>query len=150
MALFDFVTTRVATGGALSSVTDVDTLVAAGVTHILDARAEMDDAILLASRSEITYCWNPTADDGQPKPIDYWRKTADFALPIFDKPHTKIDLHCAAGCNRGPSNAFFVLVCLGWDADEALALVKAKRPEAVNGVQYHANALDAAHQLGYV
>jgi protein-tyrosine phosphatase len=138
----------VATGAALTSAADVDQLVAAGITHVVDATNAENDAPLFASHPAITYCWNPTPDDGQPKPDSYWATTLNFALPMFVQPHTKLYAHCSAGINRGPSNAVCVLMALGWTKSSAMAALKAARPQAQ--AQYANNAAAAVVSLGYV
>jgi dual specificity phosphatase 3 len=142
---FSEITPRIFTGAAITSAADVDALVSAGVTHVVDARSELDDAPLLGTRT--AYLWNPTNDDGQHKPVDYWAKTLTFALPMFSQPRTKIYLHCAAGVNRGPSNALCVMLAVGWDFDAAVALMHAKRP--VVNIAYRDDALAAVKALGY-
>lgn len=147
MSDFTFVTARVATGAAITDESDVEALAAAGVTHVVDARAELDDAPLLAGR--FAYLWNPTQDDGQPKPVDYWQKTLAFSLPVFQQPKTRLYLHCAAGINRGPSNAYCVLVALGFSSTFVLTLIRQARPVTVNGIRYAPDALAAIQALGY-
>lgn len=147
MADYSFITSRIATGGALNSPADVQDLVAAGITHVLDARAEFDDGPLFA-QSGIQYIWNPTQDDGQHKPPEYFATTLSFALPALAQPHTKLDLHCAAGVNRGPSNAICVMLALGWLLDTAEALMRSKRPQV--NIAYKLDAQAAVQALGYV
>jgi hypothetical protein len=127
---FDLITTRVATGAALSPEADVQALVDAGITHVVDARAEFDDAPLFAAHPATSYLWNPTEDDGQHKPPEYFAKTLSFSLPALAIPHTKVYCHCNAGVNRGPSNVIAVMVAQGWTAGGAIALLKAARPQA--------------------
>jgi hypothetical protein len=55
---FDFVTSRLATGTAITGPADVQVLVAAGVTHIIDCRDDFNDAPLLAGNPAISYLWN--------------------------------------------------------------------------------------------
>jgi protein-tyrosine phosphatase len=147
MADYNFVTTRLATGAALSSDADVQQLVAAGINAVLDARAEFDDAPLFTADPSILYCWNPTQDDGQHKPATYWDKTLAFSLPLLAKPNTKLLFHCAAGVNRGPSNLACVLMALGLSSDAAAQMIKAARPIAQIG--YLADAAAAVTSLGY-
>jgi protein-tyrosine phosphatase len=144
---FDLITTRVATGAALSSEADVQALVDAGITHVVDARAEFHDAHLFVSHQSISYLWNPTEDDGQHKPPEYFAKTLSFALPALALPHTKVYCHCAAGVNRGPSNALAVMVAQGWTLGGAMALLRAARPQAQ--ASYANDAAAAVRELGY-
>lgn len=144
---FDWVTARVATGAAITSAADVDALVTAGVTHVLDARAEMDDAPLLSTHPALLYCWNPTDDDGKSKPADYWAKTLLFALPALAAPHNRVYFHCAAGINRGPSNAYAALRAQGLSPITAMGLIKTARPQAQ--ARYSGDVDIAIPILGY-
>lgn len=147
MADFSEITGRLLTGAAVNSSADVDALAAAGVTHVIDCRGEFDDAALLAAHPHMLYLWNGTADDGQPKSVDWFGKSLVFALPALAIPDTRIYAHCAAGVNRGPSMAYAIMRACGWDGLTALALIKAKRPVAQ--VRYSADADRAILSLGY-
>ena len=146
---YDWITNRVATGAGLSSADDVQVLVDAGVTAVVDARAELDDAPFFAHHKDVLYLWNPTSDDGAHKPAAYWAKTLAFSMPILAQPHTKVYFHCAYGFNRGPSNAACVLMALGWPKDAAVSLIQAKRPCTVGGVRYADDAWAAVETLGF-
>ena len=108
MADFSFVTERLATGAAITGPADVTALHAAGITHIIDCRAEFSDAPLLAT-SGMAYLWNGTEDDGQPKPPAWFAASLVFALPALATAGAKVYAHCAAGVNRGPSTACYAV-----------------------------------------
>ena len=147
MADFTFITTRLATGAAISSPDDVQQLIAAGVTHVVDCRAEFDDGQLLAS-SGLSYLWNGTQDDGvHPKPPDWFGRSLAFALPAICVTGAKVYAHCAAGVNRGPSTAYAIMRALGWAAAPAEAQIRAARPQV--GLAYAADADAAIEALGY-
>jgi hypothetical protein len=143
---FNFVNNRVATGAAISSSTDVDVLVKAGVTHIIDCRAEFDDAGLLQGRN-IGYLYNGVWDDGKPKPVDWFQKSINFALAALVQPHNKVYAHCAAGVNRGPSTCYSILRALGMNQADAEATIRKARPQV--GLYYKKDADAAITQLGY-
>ena len=144
-------TERLFTGAAISSTSDVDQLVQAGVTAIIDARAEFDDAaIIMANHPSILYLWDGAQDDGQPKPPEWFKKALDFAMPILARPGQILFTHCAAGHNRGPSLAYAVLRAQGWPSHNALHLIHVKRPQTVGGIAYAPDAERALHQLGWV
>ena len=147
MADFDFITARLATGAAISSVADVQQLVAAGITHIIDCRAEFDDAPLLSSQPSMLYVWDGTEDDGQPKPPGWFAKAFAVALPALAASHYKVYCHCAAGINRGPSMAYAIMRALGWTMTDAEAMIRSARPQV--GLRYKADADQAVHILGY-
>ena len=146
MADFSMVTARLATGAAVSGPADVAALQAAGITAVIDLRAEFDDGSLLAGAG-MAYLWNGTADDGQPKPVSWFAASLAFALPLLAQPHQKAYLHCAAGINRGPSTAFACMRALGWSAADAEATIRAARPQV--GLAYKGDADVAVAALGY-
>ena len=141
MADFNFVTTRLATGAAISSAADVAELVAAGITHIVDCRDDFDDSSLLTSDPQISYLWNGTADDGQHKPPEWFYKSVDFALGGLVHSKSKVYAHCAAGINRGPSTAFAIMLALGWTDIQAEAQMRLARPQV--GIAYKQDAIVA-------
>lgn len=145
MANFNFVTSRLATGGAIKNAADVDALSKAGITAIINCRNGQNDANLLAGK--FAYLWNPTADDGQHKPPEWFGRSLDFALPLFGKPRQKIYAHCAEGINRGPSTAYAILRALGLSGLEAQAMIRLARPIAF--IAYAHDADDAIKKLGY-
>ncbi len=147
MADFDWVTNRVATGAALADHTNVDQIVAAGINVVVDARDDFNDGALLAGAAGIHYLWNPTPDDGLPKPVPYWQRTLSFVLPLLAQPGFKVLLHCRCGINRGPSNALAVLVAQGLHRDYAINLIIAARPQA--RINYAGDAVVACDELGY-
>jgi protein-tyrosine phosphatase len=140
MGDFNMVTNRVATGGAV----DADALLAVGLNVIVDAR-EIGPAEV---KPGMHYLWNPTLDDGEPKPTEYWQRTLSFVLPLLAQPGYKAYLNCAWGVNRGPSNAFAVLVALGLPPELAEQLIRRARPQVE--LRYKADALAACQTLGYV
>ncbi len=147
MADFDMITNRVATGAALDGPADVAAILAAGLNVVVDARIEFNDGPLFAGTPGIRYLWNPTADDGQHKPVEYWARTLSFVMPLLAIPQHKIYLHCAAGVNRGPSNALCVLVAQGLTVYTAHNMIVAARPQAQ--IRYEDDAAAACSALGF-
>src|SRR5229473_1103415 len=101
MADFNWITSRLACGAAIQP-GDVAEYIRQGVTHVIDCRAEFDDTAEFAGKG-ISVLWIGVNDDGQPKPLEWFAKGIQFALDALSHPHAKIDAHCAAGVNRGPS-----------------------------------------------
>ncbi len=139
MADFALITERLATGAAVSTADDVAQLVEAGVTHVIDERAEFDDGPLFAGNPAVTYLWNPTPDDGvTPKPDAWHQANVAFAVAAYSQLRTCVYFHCAAGVNRGPSGAYSALrACMGFSPDQARGLIVAVRPQA--GIAYAAD-----------
>lgn len=146
---YSFITPRLVTGGEIDTPADVNLLVAAGITHIIDCREKFDDGVLLAGQPTLAYLWNPTADDGQSKSYTWFQRSLDFALPALARPHTKVYAHCKAGINRGPSTAYAILRALGWSGLEAKTLIRLKRPITLAGIRYAGDADQAVFALGY-
>jgi protein-tyrosine phosphatase len=146
-ANFSRITGRVFCGGQINDSADVNELVAAGVTHIIDAQVERDDAPLMTSG--LHYLWVPTADDGvHPKPVEWFSRAIEFAMPALGVPGGVVFTHCAAGVNRGPSLAYAIMRAQGWSAADAMAQLKAKRPIAQ--AAYADDAELALRSLGWV
>lgn len=143
---FTFVTPRLATGARITAATDAQELLTAGITHIIDCRAEFDDSPMLASLG-VHYLWNGTYDDGSAKPVSWFAKSLKFALPAFAHPHDKVYAHCAAGINRGPSTAYALMRALGWSAQSAADTIRAARPQV--GLRYAPDADKAIVALKY-
>jgi len=127
MADYNFVTARVATGGAISMPDDANSLIAAGINAVIDCREEFDDGLI---------------------PPEWFAPGIAFALNALAKPHTRVYAHCAAGVNRGPSMCMAILLAQGLDAATAENLIRTHRPQ-VNIAYKHA-AIAAVSALGYV
>jgi hypothetical protein len=149
MVDFNFVTTRLATGAAMTGPADVQALAAAGITHIIDCRNDFNDAPLLASDPAISYLWNGVPDDGNPATHgDTWfGKSLGFALPALSRPRTRVYCHCTAGVNRGPSTAFAIMLASGFTPLNAESIIRAARP--VVGLAYRTEAIASVTGLSY-
>lgn len=144
---YNFVNHRLATGGAITDDNDVQGLIKAGITHIINCRAEFDDASLLAKYPQIQYLWNGVHDDGKPKPVDWFEKSITFALIALSQPGNKVYAHCFAGVNRGPSTAYAILRALGLNDVEAEGMIRVNRPIAL--IHYRKDADAAITALKY-
>jgi hypothetical protein len=149
VADFDFVTSRLATGAALNGPVDVQALVAAGITHVIDCRQDFNDAPLLSGHPALDYLWNGVADDGDPATHgDAWfGKSLGFALPALASPHNRVYCHCTSGVNRGPSTVFAIMLASGFTPAGAESIIRAARP--VVGLAYKAEAVASVTSLGY-
>ena len=149
MADFDFVTSRLATGAASTAAADVQALVAAGITHIIDCRDDFNDRDLLSGDPTLSYRWNGVPDDGDPVThgAEWFGNSLAFAMPALGSPHHKVYCHCKGGVNRGPSTAFAVMLASGFTPADAEVIVRTARP--VVGLAYKAQAIAAVVTLGY-
>ncbi len=124
---FTWITNRIALGGGIWTDDNMQQLVRAGITHIIDMQVEFDDTAL-AEAYGVEVLWLPVDDDFKPKPPDIFQRGADFALRALDDSNGKLYVHCAAGVHRGPMMALAVLRVLGWSAENAMAVVEERRP----------------------
>jgi protein-tyrosine phosphatase len=128
---WNWVETSLATGAMPDRREDVDALVEAGITFVVNCATEESRhaETLLGGDPRITYLHNPTPDDNAWKSADWFRRTIDFALPAIEN-GDRVLVHCHCGSNRGPSAAFAVLLAMGHDPDTAESMVRLARPRA--------------------
>jgi protein-tyrosine phosphatase len=122
-----WVTGRIAVGGGIWTDENMSDVAKAGITHIIDMQAEFDDT-MLAEPHRIEVLWNATDDDFQPKPSALLARGVDFAVEALDREGTKVFVHCAAGVHRAPMMTLAVLCSLGWNIEDAMHLIEARRP----------------------
>jgi protein-tyrosine phosphatase len=127
MADFNMVTERIAVGAQINSRADVDQLVAAGITHVCDMRAEYDDTLLADPR--IVVLWLPEQDDGSPRPRDHVLNAVLFGMTGLSQTKNKVLYHCAAGVNRGPTACYALLRGFGIPQARAIEMVRSARPQ---------------------
>jgi predicted protein tyrosine phosphatase len=146
-----FVTPQLAVGGDLSSFDDAlaaqqfQEIVELGITHIVDVRLEWSDLDTFAERApDIGYLHHGMDDAGQTVPAAWFEEAVSWIEAAYaENPDAVVLTHCHMGINRGPSLGFAVLLAQGWDPVEAIAAIRAARPQA--NVWYAADALDWYH-----
>jgi protein-tyrosine phosphatase len=124
-----WLTERLAIGGGIWNAGNMAKVAAAGITHIVDMQTEFDDTALAAEHG-ITVLWNPTDDDFEPKPAALFRRGVNFVEVALADGDAKVFIHCAAGVHRAPMMALAVLARMGWDLEDAMDLIEARRPVA--------------------
>jgi protein-tyrosine phosphatase len=122
-----WITDRIAVGGGIWRPEQMAEVARSGITHIIDMQIEFDDSPL-AMPHGITVLWNPTDDDFRLKPPVIFQKGVDFALQALDESRSKLYIHCAAGVHRAPMMTLAILGALGWDLENAMELIEARRP----------------------
>jgi protein-tyrosine phosphatase len=122
-----WITDRIAVGGGIWRPEQMAEVARSGVTHIIDMQIEFDDSPL-AMPHGITVLWNPIDDDFRLKPPVVFQKGVDFALQALDESGSKLYIHCAAGVHRAPMMTLAILGALGWDLENAMELIEARRP----------------------
>ncbi len=129
-----FVTPNLAVGGdlhprPLKAAYQLNELDNFGITHIVDCRIEWNDQELVSKHlPTIAYLHHGMDDAGQQVPFTWF----DEALAWIDAagPDAVVLTHCHMGINRGPSLGFAVLLHWGWDPVDAIAAIRAARPQA--------------------
>lgn len=142
-----FVTPHLAVGGDLDSRDDTLALIQLmelghlGVTHVVDVRSEWSDERLVQRHApEIAYLHHGLDDIGQRVPPSWFEKAVSWIEGVLAAdPEAVVLTHCHAGINRGPSLGFAVLLAQGWEPVEAMASIRAARPQA--SAYYAADAL---------
>jgi protein-tyrosine phosphatase len=122
-----WVTERVALGGGIWNARNMEEIVQAGVTHVLDMQIEFDDRPL-AEPYGVRVLWNPTDDDFLPKPPELLKRGVDFALEALGDPEARVYIHCAAGVHRAPMMTLAVLCAMDLEIDAAMVLIETRRP----------------------
>ncbi len=122
-----WITDRIALGGGIWTDANMQQVVRAGITHIIDMQVEFDDTPL-AEPYGVDVLWLPVDDDFKPKATELFQRGAEFALRALDEPNGRVYIHCAAGVHRGPMMALAVLRVLGWTPENAMAVVEDRRP----------------------
>jgi hypothetical protein len=141
-----FVTPRLAFGGDLApgfgqARRQLDDLVGAGITHIVDLRDEWSDQSLVTGWAPgIAYLHHRVEDAGQRIPAEWFEGLLEWVEAAWQEPGSKVLVHCHMGVNRAPSAAFALLLAQGWPVRDALNALRRVRPIAL--IDYAADALD--------
>jgi len=122
-----WITGRIAMGGGIWNHDNMTAVARAGVTHIVDMQLEFDDTPL-AGPFGIEVLWNPTDDDFSPKSPELLQRGVDFALGALRDESARLFVHCAAGVHRASMMTLAILCADGWDINEAMRTIIARRP----------------------
>ncbi|MCB0910648.1 MAG: dual specificity protein phosphatase family protein [Propionibacteriaceae bacterium] len=142
----DFVTDRLAVGGDLSpnfarARVQLDELLDAGVTHIVDLREEWSDEGLVATWApQVHYLQHRVADAGQKIGPDWFAGLVEWVDAALADDTAKVLVHCHMGVNRAPSAMLALLLAQGVGLRPALDAIRQARPVAV--IDYAGSALD--------
>jgi len=131
---YDFVTDRLAIGTTPETVADLSPF-----THVIDCRAELDIAAMIRGTWFADhYLYAPTGDFSllhrTHKPVDWFKKGVEFALPVLSQPHTKLYVFCHAGANRSPSMSYTILRALGLTSAQCFGIIDLGRFVAIEGL----------------
>ncbi|MGQ2912111.1 dual specificity protein phosphatase family protein [Aeromicrobium sp.] len=118
----------------------LDEIVHARITTIVDVRLEWDDQDWVAARApHIAYHWLGVDDAGQRMPDSWFDEGVAFALEAVQSGGNVL-VHCHMGINRGPSMGLAAMLALGWEPLTALDRIRSQRPIAYIG--YAEDAID--------
>jgi protein-tyrosine phosphatase len=126
---YDWITDRLALGGAIYTRRNMGILARAAVTHIINLQAGFDDS-QIAQGTGIQVEWAPCVDDLQPKPPELFAKAIGFAIEAWQNPDSKIYFHCVEGARRSPMMLLAFLGAQGMMLTEAMELISSRRPKA--------------------
>lgn len=126
---YQFVTDRLAIGGAIGTAENMRTLVQAGITHVVNMQVEFDDRTIVGDTA-VEVLWIECADDFLPKPAELFWDGALFALEALEDPKARLLVHCAAGIHRGPMMLLAILRVMGYGREDAIPLIASARPQA--------------------
>lgn len=124
-----FLTQRLAVGEGIWTSERMGHLVRLGFTHIISVQAEFDERDL-ARDWGLEVLWNPVDDDFQPKPPDFFARSVEFAKTALARQENQLYVHCAAGIHRGPLTCAAILLAWGYSVEDALELIRRRRPAA--------------------
>lgn len=96
----------------------------AGIQNGVNMRIEYDDAE--HGVALLNYCHLPTVDDAAPS-IEHLNKGVAFIREAVARGE-KVYIHCAGGIGRAPTMAAAYFISTGMSLDEAVALMKSRRP----------------------
>jgi hypothetical protein len=123
----NWITDRIALGGWVETPEKMQDVAQSGITHILNMAWEFDETEL-ARPYGINVFLNTVDDDFAPKSPDLLRRGVEFALTTLENPRTKLLIHCVAGRHRGSMMTLAVLCSQGWDIEDAMRHISARRP----------------------
>lgn len=109
---WDWITDRIALGGAFQSPADVATLKTAGITHVINCVELCDPAYV---EQAFAMCWPMPRqpDDGSPRTAPWFREGWVFWESHALDPKSKLYIHCEYGINRSASMTYYLLRKLG-------------------------------------
>ena len=121
--------------GNTPAVEDYDTLRSLGVCLVINMRLEKPPA-RDSHKPPIKFLWLPTVDSpGLVIPISFLQRGVRVALECI-KQGGKVYTHCQRGRHRGVAMGAAVLIAQGYEAEQAMQLIKEKRPDADPDIFY--------------
>lgn len=145
----NWVTSRLAVGGEITSKQMAQALADQGITAVLNVRTSQDE-VPYVRKANMKYFSNPTKDqDDSSKPPEWFQASADVIRTQMSGPGSKVFVHCQEGINRAPGTVFFYLRTLGFDRDACENMITAVRPQTKGEMAWNDDAEAALKKLGY-
>lgn len=117
---------RLAFGGTLKNVKDVEKVANAGITHVINLRREDNPNLQWFDN-----LWVPFKDDKEPRPRWFFNQILKFAKKALSDPKSKLLVMCHWGMARSPSVVHFLLRAMGMSSKEAGKRIHQARPQAM-------------------
>ncbi len=126
---YNWVTDRLAVGGAIWTRKNMQALAAAGLTHVVSMQSEFDDSPI-ADGTGVCVLWNPCEDDLEEKPLELFERGVGFAVEAYRADRSRIYFHCSMGVHRGPMMLLAFLGATGIALDEGIEMIRRRHPIA--------------------
>jgi protein-tyrosine phosphatase len=130
MADLSWITDRLAVGGGLWRRENLEEVLRAGVTHIINTQVEFDDRALVREGDRVEILQLAMDDDFQPKSSELLARAGGFGRRALAQPQAKLLVHCASGVHRAPLVVAAILCAHGFSLSAAVRLVESRRPQA--------------------
>lgn len=118
---------------------------AAGITAVLDLRAEWTDEDFVAETApELRYRHLGTHDDGGRRDDRWFEAGLEAWRDAVVRDGGRLLVHCHMGINRGPSMGYRLMLEAGHDPVDSLRRIHEARPIAM--IDYAPDALDHFHR----
>lgn len=124
---FNAVTGRIVLGSRPQTAMDMQALRDASVNAILNVCMTNDPPHELFR----FYLYNPAADDGEPKPVSWFQRSLQFALPLLAAPGNVLYVHCYDGIDRSAATVYAILRAFGLSELRTIEIIKEARPMAL-------------------
>ena len=145
---YNWVTDRIALGGAVESLYDARKMEADGITHVLNLRTSQDE-VPWFQKTKIHYMSNPSKDkDTKTKPPEWFDSSRRVIMATLLDPKARLLIHCQEGVNRAPSTLYFFLRSLGFSKNDVLDMITSARPKTKGGMAWNDDAEAALKELG--
>ena len=122
-----WITDRIALGGGIETLENMEIVAKAGITHIINMQIEFDDT-QLAAPHKVKVLWNGIYNDFQPKPAELFERGVEFGLAALRKRNSKLLIHCTLGMHRAPMMTLALLCAMGWPLKVAIDSIQKLRP----------------------